>query len=215
MASASLRICLLGALVVAGPACANRRFLGGTDLLDVQRRDPTFAKLRVYPSSDFIAVYGRQLANDLSVSGQTGRVDEEYRAQRIEIPVRRSRPGVIVAVDAEDSSALLWVSFESRCASADCAFGFLQGDDGRFRLSQVPVFDGYSSGTVYRKRIAPRKVMEKTTLYSKTSSTSVYFTTRGAVLPVALEIKKRKTVRVETIVAPQQGVRPGQTPSAE
>lgn len=180
--------------------------------MEVRRSDPSLSKLRVYPSSDFIVVYGRALTNDLSVSGRAGTVDTEYRAERVEIPVSRSRPGIIVDMDTHDNAARAWVSFASSCATKDCAFGFIQGVDGRFRLAQVPVQPGYSAPIVYRKRISPRKVMEPTTLYSKTKTTSIYFTRRGASLPVALEIKKTRSVRIDTIVAPQGGVKPGENP---
>lgn len=213
MGSAIYRLCLLGMLALTCAACANsREFLLGGMLLDVQRTDPKLTKLRVYPSSDFIAVYGKQLADDLSVSGRAGTVDTEYRGQRIETPVGRKRPGVIVNVGAVNDAAVLWVSFDGSCAQVACAFGFVQSKDGRFRLYKVPALDGYGEASVYRVRVSPRKRMERTTLFSKTQSTSVYFTTRGATLPVTLEVKKRRKVQIDTIVAPQHGVKPGQTP---
>ncbi len=212
MASPYCRRLLIGALLAVAPACANREFLNGGVLADVQRRDPQFAKLRVYPSVDFVAVYGRSVSDDVSVSGQAGTVDEAFRGERIETPVRRGRPGAIVASEVRDGAPVLWVSFDAACGTADCAFGFVQSDDSRFRLFQVPAFAGYSRATVYRKRVAPRKAMQPTALYSSNSSTSVYFTMRGATLSVALEVKKRRSVRIDTVVAPQEGVAPGQTP---
>jgi len=211
-AKLGLGVALVATLGATG--CANREYLAGNTLIDVRRRDPDFKNLRVYPNATFIATYSRQLGADVGVSQTEGTVEEGYRGQRVEIPVRRGLPGVIVALDSHGSSAVLWVSFDERCQAKDCAFGFVQTDDGLFRLFQVPRIEGYSTPFVYRKRISPRKAMDTAAVYSNEAGTRVYMTMRGHPLTIALEVRRHENIEVETIKSAPRGVKPGHSPSA-
>ena len=214
MGSSFAKLGLCVALVAGATGCANREYLGGGTLLDVRRRDPQFNDLRVFPNATFIATYSRQLGADVGVSQTQGTVEEGYRGQRVEIPVRRGLPGVIVALESHQQSAVLWVSFDERCQAKDCAFGFVQTDDGLFRLFQVPRIEGYSTPFVYRKRITPRRAMDKAAIYSNEAGTPVYMTMRGLPLTIALEVKRHENIEVETIKSAPRGVKPGHTPTS-
>jgi hypothetical protein len=201
-------LAMLAATLVVG-GCANRQLLTTRVLADIQREDPELRKIRVFPTTTYIAVYTKALGDSVRVSGQQGTFSEDVRGRRIETEVNRTLPGAIVGIDTVDEEPALWVSFDDECVARDCAFGFVRGDDGKFRLFHVPLLAGYSQPAVFRKRIAPRKAMEKTRVFSKSKSASVYFTMRGRIASIALEVKKRKRVEIEVIRDPKQGVRPG------
>ncbi len=189
--------------------CVSREYVTRTVLYEIGTSDPELKKLRVYPNQTFIAVYSRSMGQATGVSGSAGTVEAGFRGKRIEIPVRRKLPGAVIERDEIDGAPVLWVTFDERCVEVECAYGFVHNSDGLFRLFRVPPMTGYSEPSVYRRRISPRKRMERTKIYSKTDATGVYFTTRGHAASVALEIKKREDVDIEVTSAPQKGVRPG------
>jgi hypothetical protein len=196
-------------LAAAAGGCANRELVTSTVMRDIQRQDPNLTKIRVYPTVTYVAVYTKALADEVRVSGQVGTYSEDVRGRRIEVEVNRNLPGAILAVETLDGQPLLWVSFDEDCTERDCAFGFVRNDDGKYRLFHVPLLPGYSDPTVFRKRIAPRKVMDKTKIFSKSKGASVYFTMRGRIASIALEVKKRKSVDIETVKDPNKGYKPG------
>lgn len=205
------RICLrflLTATASLGIGCANREYVTPNVLLEVQASDPDFKKLRVYPNQTFITVYSRAIGQETGVSGAAGTVEAGFKGKRVEVPVKRKLPGAILGLEELDGQPLLWVTFDERCTETECAYGFVQTNDGLFRLFHVPELEGYADPGVYRKRIAKRKEMERTKIYSKSNATSVYFTLRGFAASIALEVKKRSNVDIETVVAPKEGVRP-------
>lgn len=200
---------MLAATVLVAGGCANREMVTSTVMRDIQRQDQKLSKIRVYPTVTFVAVYTKALGEDVRVSGQVGTLNEDVRGRRIEVEVKRTLPGAIVSVETLDGRPLLWVAFDDACTARDCAFGFVRTDDGKYRLFHVPLLPGYSEPTVFRKRIAPRKEMDKTKIFSKSKGASVYFTMRGQIASIALEVKKRKRVEIQTIRDPQRGVKPG------
>jgi len=199
---------LLSALTF-GSGCVSREYVTRTVLHEIGASDPEFKKLRVYPNVTFITVYERALGQATDVSGSAGTVEAGFKGKRIEVPVKRKLPGAIIEVEQLDGEPLLWVTFDERCTEVECAYGFVRTSDGLFRLYRVPSLAGYGEPKVYRKRISPRKTMERTKIYSRTNASAVYFTTRGFAASVGLEVKKREDVDIEVIAAPKEGVRPG------
>ncbi len=197
------------AALLAATGCANRQLVTSAVMRDIQRQDPELRKIRVYPATTFVVVHTQALGDDVRVSGQAGSVREDVRGRRLEVVVSRSRPGAIVDVEDIEGQPALWVTFDPKCAARDCAFGFVRSEDGKYRLFHVPLLPGYSEPAVFRQRVAPSKAMEKTRIFSKSKGASVYFTMRGRIASIALEVKKQKRVEIETIKDPKQGVRPG------
>jgi hypothetical protein len=189
--------------------CVSREYVTRTVLQEISASDPELKKLRVYPNVTFVAVYSRALGQATDVSGSAGTVEAGFRGKRIEVPVKRKLPGAVVKLDELDGEPVLWVTFDERCTEVECSYGFVRTSDGLFRLFRVPALAGYGEPELYRKRISPRKTMERTKIYSRTDETAVYFTTRGYAASVGLEIKKREDVDIEVIAAPKEGVRPG------
>lgn len=199
---------LLAALATLS-GCVSREYVTRTVLHAISSSDPELKKLRVYPNVTFIAVYSRELGKATDVSGAAGTVEAGFRGKRIEVEVNRKLPGAVVKREELDGQPVLWVTFDERCNEVECAYGFVRTTDGLFRLFQVPPLSGYGEPEVYRKRVAPRKTMERTKIYSRTDATAVYFSTRGHAVSVGLEIKKSEDVDIEVIAAPKEGVRPG------
>jgi hypothetical protein len=207
-------VSLLGALicgaVVACTAgltgCATRQHLSPGMLGEVLRRDPELEQLRVYPSMAFVTFYDRKLGERLDVEGTQGAVETGYRGQRVELPFPRSLPGAIVALEVEDGVTVLWVTFDRRCREKACALGFVASADRKFRLHHVPPAAGFSAARVYRRRVAPRNLMQPSRIYAKSNAARAYMTTRGITASISLEIKKRDRVDIDTVVVPQRGV---------
>ena len=189
--------------------CANREYVTPNVLLDIQRTDPEFEALRVFPSATFINVHLQALGDDTDVESQIGSVRELVTGKRVEIEIPRGEPGLIVGLDQHEGDALLWISFDERCRTQSCAYGFIQTDDGLFRLFHVPPLPGYAEPVVYRKRMTPRKAMERTKIYSRSKAAPVYFTMRGLAASIALEIRKRKVIDIEVVHETKTGVKPG------
>ena len=194
------------AVLAAASGCAGREYLTKPVLDEIERRDPELQLVRVYPSVKFVSYYERQLGRDFAVDGAQGEVQTGYRAQRVEVPFAKNLPGAIVATGTHEGMPLLWVTFDPRCADERCALGFVLTHDQLFRLVHVPELAGFSQPSVYRRRVAERQRMERSRLFAKQKGAPVYLTTHGISVSVALEIKKRGSVDIETVVVPQSGV---------
>ena len=192
--------------------CAQRRYLTSGLLAKAVETDSKLQGIRVYPSAKFIGVYSRALGSDTVVDVTAGGLTTTDVGQQRLYPIGRKTPGFILSVDTMEGVPLLWISFSPQCTSKNCAYGFVQGTDGLFRLVHVPDLKGYGEPTVYRKRVAKRKAMRKTTIYARAQKVPVYQTTRGIVATIALEIPKQDKADVEIIVVDSPGVRPGVIP---
>ena len=203
------RALLVLLLVSTASGCMAREYLTAPTLAEIEKRDPELGLLRVYPSVKFVSHYQRELGQDLSVGGSQGEVQTGYRAQRVEIPFAKSLPGAIVGVDEHEGMPLLWVTFDPQCTDKRCALGFVLSHDQLYRLVHVPRLAGFSQPAVYRRRVVERQRMERSKIYSKAKGSPVYLTTNGIPASVALQIKKRGRVDIETLVVPQTGVPAG------
>lgn len=197
---------VLAVALTLGTGCAAREYLTAPVLGEIQKRDPDLELIRVYPSRKFVSYYERELGQDLDVDGPQGSVQTGYRAQRVEIPFAKSLPGAIIAVDAHEGAPLLWITFDRDCTDKSCALGFVLTHDQLFRLVHVPTLDGFSRPSVYRGRVAERRRMEKGKVFAKADGAPVYLTTHGITASVALEIRKRARIDIETVVVPQSGI---------
>lgn len=208
------RVFLLFLVIWSANGCAAREYLTGPMFAEIIERNPRLRGLRVYPSSKFVVRYVRELGEDLSVASEQGAIRTDYRARIVETPVPRNLPGAILGLESHAGRPLLWVSFDRRCTTKNCAYGFVLNHDALFRLVHVPERDGYAAPRVFRTRVSPRRRMELTKLYAQSNEAPVYFTVRGLSASIALEIKRADRVDVQTVVVPQSGI-PTDAPSAE
>jgi hypothetical protein len=165
--------------------------------------------VRVYPSKTLIVVYERSLGQVNDIERSQGAIQERQKGRRIEVVIPRKLRGAILEVERRPEGSVLWVTFDAKCTTRSCAYGFAQTDDALYRLYQVPAIQNYAEPSVYRGRISARRRMARTKVFSRSRSVPVYFTTKGLTASVALEIKKTEDVDVETIRVQGSGV-PGQ-----
>ncbi len=215
MPTRSSERCILAlASVLATTGCAAREYLTAPTLAEIEKRDPMLHGVRVYPSVKFVSYYERELGRNLAVDGSQGNVQTDYRAQRVEVPFAKNIAGAIVGTGRHEGMPLLWVTFDPRCTDERCALGFVLTHDQLYRLVHVPDLAGFSKPSVYRRRVVERQRMERARLFAKQKGASVYLTTHGVGVSVALEIKKRQTVIIDKVVVPQTGVPAGAPPPA-
>lgn len=186
--------------------CATREHLTYPGLQAIRTRDPELARLRVYPSLPFVLYYKRSLGHDLEVGARPGEVFTGVRGQEVELTFRRKISGAILESEMVGEQMMLWVTFDARCKVRSCALGFALSQDQLFRLVRVPTIPQFSEPEVHRRRVAPRNLMRKSRIYARSKGEATYLTTRGIVSSIALDIKKRRAVDVETVVVPAKGV---------
>lgn len=196
--------------MVLGGGCASREYLTPARLGQITSLDPRLEMIRVYPSSKLIVVYERSLGQGYDIERTQGALNEQQKARRIEVTIPRKLRGAILQVErAPEGRNVLWVTFDAKCTTRSCAYGFAESDDALYRLYSVPAIEGYADPSVYRRRLSRRGRMTRTKVFSRSRSMPVYFTTRGLTASIALEIKRHEDVQVETIKVQGSGV-PGQ-----
>ena len=128
-------------------ACAPRHALLGSHVEALAREDPSLETIRVYPTSRLVRVEGsrRQI-------------------------LARGTPGKIVAQTVSNGASAVWVTFDPNCDEAECAFGFVESEDGRYRLFRPP----NGEGDVYLRRQATRHRMEQGHLRAPSDANEVY-----------------------------------------
>lgn len=198
---------LLGASIASG--CAPREYLTPGGLAEVTSLDPRLEMIRVYPSAKLIVLYERSLGQANDIERTQGALNQQQKARRIEVTIPRKLRGAILEVDRSAERTILWVTFDQQCTVRGCAYGFAETDDALYRLYSVPAIEGYVAPKVYRNQMSRRRRMTQTKVFSRSRSVPVYFTTRGLTASVALMIKRRDEVDVETIKVQGSGV-PGQ-----
>lgn len=203
---------LAGALLLWGASlvgCAPREYLTPAGLAEVTALDPRLEMIRMYPSAKLIVIYERSLGQANDIERTQGAINQQQKARRIEVTIPRKLRGAIIEVDRSGERPILWVTFDESCTTRSCAYGFAETDDALYRLYSVPAIEGYAEPSVYRKQVSRRRRMARTKVFSRSRSVPVYFTTRGLTASVALEIKRREELDVETIKVQGSGV-PGQ-----
>ncbi len=169
------------------PGCTARYILGPSDLKDARERD-AFNRLGVYVSNRTIPVYSR----DGMRSKRVGReIEENSRDDDLKATVGRNDVGLIVGEDLRNGAWRLWVSFDPACRDTDCAHGFVQTEDGRFRLVDLADRTDYESVKVYRSIVMDRHEMETGKLRGLSDANAVYR------LPRKKKKKRPKTVFLE------------------
>ncbi len=126
--------------------CTTRRILGDAALNDARSQDK-FQDLGVYVSNRMIPVYER---NDLRQKRVDRRIRDDSENSILDRPVGRNLVGLIVAEDLRNGARRLWISFSRSCREIQCAYGFVQTEDGRYRFVDLPVRENYDKSSVYR-----------------------------------------------------------------
>lgn len=129
---------VVAALLVASPGCASRRALHEGDLAGTanpQARE----QVRVYPSDRMVTVYEQSPGAD----------EADPTQQMLKVVVGRDTAGAIVGEDDRDGRRRLWITFDPTCREAECAFGFVESDDGGYVLADAPSREGFEAPVTY------------------------------------------------------------------
>ena len=175
--------------------CTARYILGDSALRDAKARDK-FQDLGVYVSHRTIPVYER---DEFSQKRVDRTIEDNSRKGRLRVLLGRNLVGLIVDEDLRNGARRLWVAFDRSCRDAKCAFGFVQTEDGRYRLVDLPVRDDYEESSVYRSCVMKRQELKPGKLRALSDANAVYRLERKRKKrpkTVFLEVKrttKRKT----------------------
>lgn len=190
----------------ASSGCARRLELTPAEFERIDKQEQATEALRVYVGKRTVILYE---ADTRSQSYEVDRtINTAQDRQVLRVIIGRSTMGQIIDTEDSNGAPLLWVTFSGRCKDKDCAYGFVQTEDGVFRLSRVPEREGYKEPTVYFKR-DPKKKMELGKLKSLAEKNNVYVFKKknGKVKTIDLIVKKRTDNRRQTNTIRDGGVR--------
>lgn len=183
-------------------ACAARYQLADADIIHA-RDQGGIEKLFVYPSNRTIVVYDRPTPKRTRIGRE---IDERSASDRLKKPLTINTPGIIVGEDLVNGARRLYVSFDPSCSQPECAYRFVQTENGRYRLAEVPVRAGYAPPRVYRDCILPRRKMKTGHMRSLTEANEVYrLRRRKRSLTVILEVKIRKQKWIRRKIEKERG----------
>lgn len=192
------------AVLVAASGCARRYDFTPTELARVQTVSGV-SPLRVYPSTRIISVYDENIT------------DERYRVQREiaessrrdtkNVVIDRNANGLILEVAELNGKPLLWVTFDPSCRKVDCAYGFVQTEDERFRLVTVPELEHYKTPHNYRTWRREKRRLQKGKLASLAEANEVWLVKKGNgdLLTIELQVKKVVERRSRSVRQRQRG----------
>jgi hypothetical protein len=181
-------------------ACAARYHLLDTDIDKARLNSDGTASLYVYPSNRTIILYDRDDDALLRVGKQ---IDIDQNKERLKRPWTRQTGGAIVDEDLSNGARRIWVSFElARCSTRECAMGFVQTEDGKYRLHYVPEIEYYKPPMVHRGCVLKKHRMKVGNMKSLTEANKVYRLKRRkkaktVFLEVKIDRRKRRKTRTD------------------
>lgn len=208
---------LLGAaflsVLLAGPiGCTQRKILSRDELNRVSN-EADIVGLRVYPQRRTIVVYDEKLTDQqYDVEGTIQQSSDRQQIKRI---LKPNTAGLIVALDKLNGKRLLWVTFSPRCSEPDCSFGFVEVENGRYRLIVIPDRPVQAPETmqlekprVYRGTVRKKRKMNKGKVASLAEANEVYLVKKrnGKVLTVDLVVKKKERDRTQKVIIKDEGI---------
>jgi hypothetical protein len=185
-----LAVLALGAFTLVG--CAPRVHFTPEDLSKVQQTAGV-QPLRVYPHRRVWAMY-EESAVDTSfevdrkiIDTSKGRVSERY--------LTRDAAGLILKIEELNGMPLLWITFDAGCKEVDCSYGFVQSEDGRFRLNSLPERKGYKPPRVYHMFAWDGRRMKQGKLASLAEANEVWLLKKknGQIRTIVLDVRKQSS----------------------
>jgi hypothetical protein len=140
---------LLAALgLVSASGCA-KRFVLKPDELEKVKTQSGVDPLRVYVSERLVTTWVEgQVDEQFEVDRQ---IREASARLRIKNVTTKTDSGLILKIEDLNGMPLLWVTFSATCNKPECAFGFVQTEDGLYRLFKSPPLEGYADPANYYK----------------------------------------------------------------
>jgi hypothetical protein len=184
---------LLGTLAASG--CARRFYLKPKELEKVQTASG-IQPLRVYPHRKLIVLHD-EADRDETFEVQRN-ITESARNEQIKKIVTRNTAGLILEIEEANGQPLLWVTFDPECTTVDCAYAFVQSEDGRYRLHTLPKYEGYQDPRSFRSCVWKKRRLKPNKMASLAEANDVYLVKKrnGKILTIELDVKKvidRKT----------------------
>ena len=175
--------------LLASTSCARRLRLNPDEFERIDKREQATEALRVYVSKRLIVLYEADDRNNTYEVDRT--INTSQDRQLLRVITGRSTMGQIIDKEERNGAPMLWVTFSSRCNDKDCAYGFVQAEDGVFRLTVVPEREGFRKPGVYYRN--ERKPMELGKLLSLAEKNNVYLFKKknGKIRTIDLIVKKR------------------------
>lgn len=184
--------------------CTARYVLGDSALRDAEARG-ALNDLGVYVSNRTIPLYERDEMSQTRVGRE---IEDRSRKGRLRRPIGRNATGLIVDEDLHNGARRLWISFSRTCREKDCAYGFVQTEDGRYRLMTLPERDDYDKASVYRGCVIDRHELKPGKLRALSDANAVYRLERKnkkRPKTVFLEVKRSRRKRTNDRSDPERG----------
>ncbi len=184
--------------------CTARYVLGDAALRDAKTRDK-FEDLGVYVSHLTIPVYER---DEFSQKRVDRTIEDDSRKGRLRVLIGRNAVGLIVGEDLRNGARRLWVAFDRSCREPSCALGFVQTEDGRYRLVDIPERPEYEKSSVYRSCRIDRHELKHGKIRALSDANAVYRLERKRKKrpkTVFLEVKRRNRRRTNEKVERARG----------
>ena len=197
---------LLGSLGMGG--CAKRLALEPKELEKVQGAGAAgLDSLRVYTSERLVTTWVEGNVNEqFEVDRQIREASARLRVKNV---TATGDSGLILKIEELNGMPLLWVTFSATCKDPSCAFGFVQTEDGLYRLFKSPPLEGYSEPANFYKWFWKKyRVMKLGKMKSLGEANDVLVNKKrnGTLRTVFLEVEKVVDDRTRTRTRRSGGV---------
>lgn len=184
--------------VAANLGCAKRLSLTPAEFERIAEREQATEDLRVYVSKKLVVRY--TLDDDAATYTVDKRIETSSEQNLLRVVMAKNTKGLVIASEDRHGAPLLWVTFDRRCQDPSCAFGFVQTEDGAFRLHHAPERDGYTAPEVLYKRDRKPMALGKLRSLAEHNEVFIWKNWRDKLFTIDLVVKKRSATkqRVET-----------------
>lgn len=196
---------LVGGLLLGGSGCARRFALKPKELERVQT-EAGVQPLRVYTHRRLVALYDE---SDVDEKFQVQRdIVESARNEQKKKVITRNTAGLILKIEESNGQPLVWVTFDPGCTTVECAWGFVEGADGYFRLMTVPDREGYKKARAFRAIVWKKRRLKPGKMRSLAEPNDVYLVKKknGKILTMYLDVKKVIDRRTNTQTEKAKGI---------
>ncbi len=185
--------------LLSSTACARRFVLTPGEYERIEKREQATEFLRVYVSKKLVVIY--ELEDNAATYEVDKTINTSSEQNLLRVIIARNTKGLIIDAEERNGAPLLWVTFNSSCKDKDCAFAFVQAEDGVFRLHSVPERDGYKPGKVYFKNEKKGMKLGKLKSLAEKNDVFLWKNRREKIFTIDLIVKKRNVKKrdVKTI----------------
>lgn len=208
MRALSLTSWTIGAALVAmfaASGCAKRTPLSPKELERV-KTEAGVNPLRVYTERKLIILYDEAGVKDNYDVNKT--IVEESDKERVKVVTTKNTAGLILKIEELNGKPLLWVTFDPACKDVSCANGFVETEDGRYRLVTLNKREGFKEPRAFRSCVWKKRRLKTGKLASLAEANEIYLVKKnnGKVLTIQLEVKKVTNDRTQTRTRRSRGI---------